>query len=82
MWGASTDQQVSWTSPLGGGSSVFAYFLGQRLTAAPGTATLAQVHGQVRGDVLGWTESNTEPQEPQMRGSRQSMTVAEFFRQR
>ncbi|MGE0158002.1 MAG: caspase family protein [Gemmatimonadales bacterium] len=82
MWGASTDEQVSWTSELGGGSSVFAYYLGQRLTAAPGSATLAQVHRQVRDDVVGYTRENTELQEPQLRGDRQSMTVAEFFRQR
>jgi hypothetical protein len=82
MWGASTDQQVSWTSDLGGGSSVFAYYLGQRLTAAPGTMTLAQVHGQVSGDVVAYSRTNTELQEPQIRGDRQSMTVAEFFRQR
>jgi hypothetical protein len=82
MWGASTDEQVSWTSDLGGGSSVFAYYLGQRLTAAPGTMTLAQVHRQVSEDVTTYSRANTELQEPQMRGDRQSMSVAEFFRQR
>ena len=82
MWGASTDQQVSWTSGLGGGSSVFAYYLGQRLTEAAGSATLAQVHRLVNDDVTRYTRENTELQEPQLRGDRQSMTVAEFFRQR
>jgi hypothetical protein len=82
MWGASTDMQVSWTSDLGGGSSVFAYYLGQRLTAAPGTMTLAQVHRQVAEDVGSYSRANTEAQDPQMRGDRQSMTVADFFRQR
>ncbi len=82
MWGASTDEQVSWTSGLGGGSSVFAYYLGQRLTEAAGSATLAQVHRLVNDDVTRWTRENTELQDPQLRGDRQSMTVAEFFRQR
>jgi hypothetical protein len=82
MWGASTDQQVSWVSDLGGGSSVFAYYLGQYLTAAAPTATLAQVHQLVREATVEYSEENTELQEPQMRGDRQSMTVAEFFRQR
>ena len=82
MWGASTDEQVSWTSGLGGGSSVFAYYLGQRLTEAAGSATLAQVHRLVNDDVTRYTRENMEVQEPQLRGDRQSMTVAEFFRQR
>jgi hypothetical protein len=82
MWGASTDEQVSWTSGLGGGSSVFAYYLGQHLTEAAPSATLAQVHRLVRDDVVSYTRENTELQEPQMRGDRQSMTVGEFFRQR
>jgi hypothetical protein len=82
MWGASTDEQVSWTSSLGGGASVFAYYLGQHLTEAASSATLAQVHRLVRDDVVEFTRENTELQEPQMRGDRQSMTVGEFFRQR
>ncbi len=82
MWGASTDQQVSWVSDLGGGSSVFAYYLGQYLTEAAGSATLAQVHQLVREATVEYSEANTELQEPQLRGDRQSMTVAEFFRQR
>ena len=36
----------------------------------------------VNDDVTRYTRENTELQEPQLRGDRQSMTVAEFFRQR
>jgi len=84
MWGASTDMQVSWVggAELSGGSSVFAHFLKERLTAAPGSATLAQVHQQVFQDVTTYSRTNRELQEPQIRGARQSTTVAEFFRQR
>ncbi|MEQ1854819.1 MAG: caspase family protein [Longimicrobiales bacterium] len=84
MWGASTDMQVSWVGgpELGGGSSVFAYFLGQHLTEASGSETLAQIHRDVFADVTTYSRENRELQEPQIRGDRQSMTVAEFFRQR
>jgi hypothetical protein len=84
MWGASTDMQVSWVGgpELGGGSSVFAYYLGQHLTEAPASRTLAQIHRDVFADVTTYSRENRELQEPQIRGDRQSMTVAEFFRQR
>lgn len=84
MWGASTDEQVSWVGgpELGGGSSVFAFYLGQHLTEASPTTTLAQVHRQVFADVTTYSRENRELQEPQIRGDRQSMTVADFFRQR
>jgi hypothetical protein len=84
MWGASTDMQVSWVGgpELGGGSSVFAYYLSERLTEATGSTTLAQVHRQVSQDVTTYSRENRELQEPQIRGARQSMSVAEFFRQR
>lgn len=84
MWGASTDEQVSWTSPLGGGASVFAYYLGQRLTSEPGSATLAQVHRLVHDDVTRYIaqDGNMTMQNPQIAGRNQSMTLDEFFRQR
>jgi hypothetical protein len=84
MWGASTDMQVSWVGgpELGGGSSVFAYYLAQHLTEASGSTTLAQVHREVSQDVVAYSRENYEVQEPQIRGDRQSMTVVDFFRQR
>jgi len=84
MWGASTDMQVSWVGgpELGGGSSVFAYYLSHHLTEASGSTTLAQVHRQVFQDVTTYSRENRELQEPQIRGDRQSMTVVDFFRQR
>jgi hypothetical protein len=84
MMGASTDEQVSWTSPLGGGASVFTYYLGQRLASAPGSTTLAQVLRQVHDDVTRYIaqDGRMTMQNPQIAGSRQSMTLDEFFRQR
>ncbi len=84
MWGASTDMQVSWVGgpELGGGSSVFAYYLSEHLTEASGSETLAQIHRDVFADVTRYSREERELQEPQIRGDRQSMTVADFFRQR
>lgn len=84
MWGSSTEEQVSWTSGLGGGASVFTYYLGEHLANAPLTSTLSQVHELVARDVVGYIEQdgNMTMQNPQMRGDNASMTLEEFFRQR
>jgi hypothetical protein len=84
MWGSSTEDQVSWTSGLGGGASVFTYYLGERLSAAPGSATLMEVHEQVAADVEAYINDNGNMtmQNAQMRGQNAGMTIEEFFRQR
>jgi len=84
MWGASTEDQVSWTSHLGNGASVYTYFLGERLMSAPMGATFAEVQRDVHSDVVGFIEQdgNMTMQNPQLRGSRAEMTLQEFFRQR
>lgn len=84
MWGASTEDQVSWTSGLGGGASVFTWYVGERLNSAPLTSTLAEVQRLVASDVETYIngDGNMTMQNPQMRGSSASMTLEEFFRQR
>lgn len=84
MWGSSTEDQVSWTSRLGGGASVFTYYLGERLSSAPLSATLQEVHRQVASDVESYIndDGNMSMQNAQMRGNNASMTLEEFFRQR
>jgi hypothetical protein len=81
---ASSDEQVSWTSQLGGGSSVFTYYLGQRLMSDPMSTTLAQLHDQVHDDVTRYIaqDGNMTMQDPQIAGPRQTMTLQDFFRQR
>jgi hypothetical protein len=84
MWGASTDDQVSWTSGLGNGASVFTYYFGERMMAAPGSSTFGSVHQAVHDDVVAYitNQGNMTMQNPQMRGSNQSMSLDAFFRQR
>lgn len=84
MWGGSTEDQVSWTSSLGNGTSVFTYYIGQRMMDAPGTMTFRQLNQQVHDDVVGYIESdgNMTMQDPQMRGDNQDITLEAFFRQR
>ncbi len=83
-WGASTEDQVSWTSSLGNGASVFAYFVGQHLMSAPGSMTLSQLSSDVHDDVVLYIErnGNMTMQNPSMRGPNQNMTIDDFFRQR
>ena len=83
-WGGSTEDQVSWTSSLGNGASVFAYYVGERMMEVPGSSTFADLNRLVHDDVVRYIESdgNMTMQNPQMRGSRQSMTLDDFFRQR
>jgi hypothetical protein len=83
-WGGSTEDQVSWTSSLGNGASVFAYYVGQRMMEVPVSTTFAELNRLVHDDVVGYIESdgNMTMQNPQIRGSRQSMTLEDFFRQR
>jgi caspase domain-containing protein len=84
MWGASTEDQVSWTSGLGNGASVFTYFMGERMMEAGGSATFGDVQRLVHDDVVGYIEGdgNMTMQNPTMRGPNQKMTLSEFFRQR
>ena len=83
-WGASTEDQVSWTSSLGNGASVFTYYMGERLMEASGSATFAQISQMVHDDVVSYIDGNGNMtmQNPQMRGANQSMTLDDFFRQR
>ena len=84
MWGASTEDQVSWTSGLGNGASVFTYFMGERLMSAPTSSSFTQVQQQVHADVVDYIEGNGNMtmQNPQMRGSNAGMSLEAFFRQR
>ena len=80
MWGASTEDQVSWTSDLGNNASVFAYFVGEHLMSAPLTSTFRDLAGPVHDDVMDWIRrSDLTDQNPQMRGDNASMTLGEFF---
>ena len=83
-WGASTEDQISWTSSLGNGASVFTYYMGERMMAASGSATFAQINQAVHDDVVSYIEGNGNMtmQNPQMGGANQSMTLDDFFRQR
>ncbi len=84
MWGASTEDQVSWTSGLGNGASVFAYYVGERMMSAPTSTTFADLNRAVHDDVVRYIEGNGNMtmQNPQMRGPNASMTLEDFFRQR
>lgn len=80
MWGASTEDQVSWTSGLGNGASVFAYFVGEHLMSAPLSATFRDISGPVHDDVMAYVRDNDlTDQNPQMRGDNARMTLGEFF---
>ena len=81
MWGASTEDQVSWTSGLGGGSSVFTYYVGQHLQSASMDTSLADLARAVARDVESYIrdDGNMTMQNPQLRGSNASMTLAQFF---
>ena len=80
MWGASTEDQVSWTSDLGNNASVFAYFVGEHLMSAPLTATFQDLSGPVHDDVMEYIRDNDlTDQSPQMRGVNARMTLGEFF---
>ncbi len=84
MWGSSTEEQVSWTSNLGNGASVFTYFVGERMMNMPGSTTIGQLHQAVHDDVVSYIRSdgNMTMQEPQMMGPNQNTTLSDFFRQR
>ena len=80
MWGASTEDQVSWTSDLGNNASVFAYYVGEHLMSAPLSATFRDLAGPVHDDVMSWIRrSDLTDQNSQMRGDNASMTLGEFF---
>lgn len=80
MWGASTEDQLSWTSRLGNGASVFTYFVGQHLMEAPLTATFQDLSGPVHDDVMEFISDNDlADQNAQMRGDNAGMTLGEFF---
>jgi hypothetical protein len=80
MWGASTEDQVSWTSGLGGGASVFTYFVGEYLMSAPLTATFDDISASVHDAAIEYTRANDmSDQDAQMRGDNARMTLGEFF---
>ncbi len=80
MWGASTEDQVSWTSGLGNNASVFTYYVGEHLMSAPLDATFGDLSGPVHDDVMAYIrDSDLTDQNPQMRGDNASMTLGEFF---
>ena len=80
MWGASTEDQVSWTSGLGNGASVFTYFMGEHLMSAPLTATFRDIAGPVHDDTMDYIRRNDmSDQNPTMRGANANMTLGEFF---
>ena len=80
MWGASTEDQVSWTSGLGNGASVFTYFVGEYLMSAPLTATFEDVSGSVHDAAIEYTRANDmSDQDAQMQGDNARMTLGEFF---
>ena len=83
-WGGSTEDQVSWTSSLGNGASVFAYYVGEHMIDAAGSMTFGQLQEVVHGDVVNYIEAdgNMTMQNPSMRGPYQNMTLDDFFRQR
>jgi len=83
-WGGSTEDQVSWTSSLGNGASVFAYYMGERLMESTSSTTFADVQRAVHDDVVRYIEGNGNMtmQNPTMRGPNQNMTLDDFFRQR
>jgi hypothetical protein len=81
MWGASTEDQVSWTSSLGGGSSVFTFYVGEHLRSASLDTSLQELGRVVARDVESYIrdDGNMTMQNPQMRGSNASMTLGQFF---
>lgn len=81
MWGASTEDQVSWTSSLGGGSSVFTFYVGEHLRSASLDTSLQEVGRVVARDVERYIrdDGNMTMQNPQMRGSNASMTLRQIF---
>ena len=84
MWGSSTEEQVSWTSGLGNGASVFTYYVGERMMQMPGSTTLGELHAAVAADVVRYIDAdgNMTMQNAQMRGPNQNVTLDDFFRQR
>ena len=83
-WGGSTEDQVSWTSSLGNGASVFAYYVGEHMMSSTSSTTFGQIQNAVHDDVVRYIENdgNMTMQNPQMRGPNQNMTLEDFFRQR
>jgi len=84
MWGASTEDQVSWTSSLGGGSSVFTFYVGEHLRSASLETSLQDLGQAVARDVESYIreDDNMTMQNPQMLGSNASLTLRQFFRMR
>jgi hypothetical protein len=83
-WGSSTEDQVSWTSSLGNGASVFAYYVGERMMSSDASTTFGDVQRLVHDDVVRYIkdDGNMTMQNPSLRGPNQNMTLADFFRQR
>ena len=81
MWSSSTEDQVSWTTSLGAGASLFTHYLTQHLTTAPLESTLAEVAQSVFQDVQRYTEEhdNMSAQHPQIRRHGEATTIGDFF---
>lgn len=80
MWGASTEDQVSWTSGLGNNASVFTYYVGEHLMSAPLNATFQDIARPVHDDVMAYIRNaDLTDQNPTMRGDNARMTLGEFF---
>ncbi len=83
-WGSSTEDQVSWTSNLGNGASLFTYYVGERMMEAPGSMTFGELQELVHDDAVQYIErdGNMTMQNASMRGPIMNMTLDDFFRQR
>ena len=80
MWGASTEDQVSWTSGLGNGASVFTYYMGEALMSAPLSASFRDIAGGVHDNTINYNrQQDMSDQNPQMRGDNARMTLGQFF---
>ena len=81
MWSSSTEDQVSWTTSLGAGTSLFTHYLAQHLETAPLESTLAEVAQSVFQDVQRYTEEhdNMSAQHPQIRRHSDTTTIGDFF---
>jgi len=81
MWGASTEDQVSWTSGLGGGASVFTFYVGEHLRSASLDISLEELGRAVARDVESYIreDGNMSMQNPQMRGDNASMTLGQIL---
>lgn len=80
MWGSSTEDQVSWTSDLGNNASVFTYYLGEALMAAPLSASFRDLERQVHDNTMDYILRNDmTDQNPVLRGDNATLSLGAFF---